>query len=174
MSYLLHYPLLLPIANQIDANGATLTVEQTAEALRILADRLEANPDMLENTLGREPVASFPEDRWVLRALGRKNIIRAADGGWIDITSGYVAAQHTRSSKQIVERNLDPGPVGVWDRPEDVFSQAIPITLLGRGSSELPLRLRRFSGRGGLTRARQPMTPAIPGYLPARRADTGI
>ena len=91
MSYKHHYAMLLPVAGMIEDGPVGLSAERVAEALRALATQVEAGEIDLEGMLGRSgPIACEQEDRWVLRAADRPNIIRKAAGGWVEVDSKMI------------------------------------------------------------------------------------
>lgn len=124
MSYKLHYAMLLEVKGMIDRGGVGFTAEKAAAALREMADRVEAHPDKLKEIFG-SPLGAEVEDRWVLRSATLSNVIRKAAGGWVEVDAQDIDLEDTLPSSVIAERNLNPGPDGLWSRPEDIFGRPV-------------------------------------------------
>lgn len=120
MSYKAYYPMLIGVQGLIDAAGADLTAEKAAAALRAMADEIEANPQMLRQTFGSSPLSFEREDRWVLRAADKPNVMRKADGGWVIVDSSDIDLGDSLTSKQVVELSYARDEHSVWVRPEDI------------------------------------------------------
>ena len=134
MTYKLHYPILLPIAGMIEEGGVGFTAEKATAALRAMADRLEADPSMLHETFGRQPVASEREDRWILRSTTKPNVMRKADRSWVEVDPEDIDLADTLNSEEIANLQFafyEADEHSVWVRPEDIGGLPVLATLLG-------------------------------------------
>lgn len=134
MSFKLHYPMLLPIEGMMDEGGVGFTAEKASAALRAMADRLEADPSLLHQTFGRQPVASEREDRWILRSTTKPNVVRKADRSWVEVDPEDIDLADTLNSEEIANLKFafyEADEHSVWVRPEDIGGLPVLASLVG-------------------------------------------
>jgi len=152
MSYKHFYPMLLEVPGMIETGSVGLTPVKVAEALRAMADRLEATPSILQDIVGREPVHAQQEDLWVLRDISQPCVIRKADGGWVLLRAEDIPLSDMVDSDgaaRMQRKNPAAFEGAVWSRPEDI--DGTPILAEIRGGEKFPtmtLDLREFLSTG--------------------------
>lgn len=131
MTYRQHYAMVLPVPGMPDETGESMTPQRLADALRRLAVDVERGGVALRDLIGvTGPVASWREDRWVLRSMKEAGVFMSEDGHILRAGPKGVGFADTRNSGHASGMLADPANASLmrmwmWSRPEDVSSPAI-------------------------------------------------
>lgn len=131
MSKVDYHPILIPVTFRLD-DALPVTREDLVRSLREYADQIALGHEDVSTIIGRRPVNSHVEDRWVLRSTYKPHVIlrglREQKAQWVevhlenlDISDSFTGAEAAKI--------LHSGPDRLWVRPENISGAVVRLSL---------------------------------------------